>query len=375
MQCSNCNAQIQSGSRFCSKCGAQLPLPDKSGAIGDVGMIKGDIHIGTSGHSTSPSGDYCPVCGMWAKIEESFRCKDCGRTNLHKEHRDAQLGVCSDCAPKIQPETPSPDPAEKNAERLQVKGDEMTLALATGVELTLVRVSAGVFQMGEDDQQHKVHLDEYWIGKTPVTNAQYKAFVEEASHAVPYHWESDEPPKGKEYHPIVEVSWHDARAFCTWASQVGGAVVRLPTEAEWEKAARGTDGCKYPWGNQDADPSLCNFDNNIGDTTRVHRYSPAGNSPYGCADMAGNVNEWTSSLYKDYPYRVGDGRENPDAGDDKERVLRGGAFFEKYYAIKCADRSPFIPTGGHHFFGFRVCAPSSLLSEAEHPRKGHSSDL
>ena len=171
-----------------------------------------------------------------------------------------------------------------------------------------------------------MHLDEYWIGKYPVTNAQYKAFVEASGHQQPDHFKNGKIPKGKNDHPVVEVSWHDARAFCDWASQISDAVIRLPTEAEWEKAARGKEGRIYPWGDQKPDVGLCNFDQNIGGTTLVGRYSPAGDSPYGCADMAGNVWEWTSSLKKDYPYRAGDGRENLEAGDDVHRVLRGGSW-------------------------------------------------
>ena len=118
-------------------------------------------------------------------------------------------------------------------------------------------------------------------------------------------------PAGKEDHPVVNVSWKDAVAFCRWLSQASGKTIRLPTEAEWEKAARGDDGRIYPWGDEPPTKELCNFSNNVGDTTPVGQY-PAGASLCGALDMAGNVWEWTGSLYGPYPYQVEDGRNSPD---------------------------------------------------------------
>ncbi len=245
--------------------------------------------------------------------------------------------------------------------------------LAPEVELTLVGVPAGSFLMGscDDDQkaldqekpQHSVHLDEYWIGKFPVTNAQYKVFVETTNYPIPFHWYGGGLPKGKENHPVVEVSWQDASAFCAWISLLTVATLRLPTEAEWEKAARGTDARKYPWGNQKPDPELCNFHDNIGGTTQVGRYSPAGDSSYGCSDMAGNVFEWTSSVYKDYPYRIDDGREIPDAGDELRVASRGGAFGFSAGRMRCALRFGYFPKVGCDYIGFRVC--TSLPTESK----------
>ena len=166
-----------------------------------------------------------------------------------------------------------------------------------------------------------------------MTNAQYAAFVQAAGHRRPKHWKGGKPPKGKEYHPVVNVSCHDAVAYCNWLAEVTGKPYGLPSEAEWEKGTRGTDGRIYPWGNQwDAKRA------NIGreDTTPVGAY-PEGASPYGLLDMIGNVYEWTRSVYRDYPYNPNDGREDLEAEGD--RVLRGGSWADcrERYA-RCSAR-------------------------------------
>ena len=161
------------------------------------------------------------------------------------------------------------------------------------IHLELVRVPAGPFLMGDD--KHTVDLPEFYIGKYPVTNQQYAAFVQASKARAPDHWKEGKIPAGKENHPVVYVKWDEAVAFCQWLSQASGHEVRLPSQAEWEKAARGADGRTYPWGNEPPpNPDLCNFkDSGIGDTTPVDRY-PNGASPYGALDMAGNVWEWTA---------------------------------------------------------------------------------
>jgi formylglycine-generating enzyme required for sulfatase activity len=129
--------------------------------------------------------------------------------------------------------------------------------------------------------------------------------VADAGYKAPQYWNEKRPPAELADHPVVYVNWDDAQAYCQWAG------LRLPTEEEWEKAARGMDGRQYPWGNRPPDDKLCNFNQNVKTTTPVGRYSPQGDSPYGCVDMAGNVREWTDSRY---------GRIK------LWRVLRGGSF-------------------------------------------------
>jgi len=164
---------------------------------------------------------------------------------------------------------------------------------------------------------------------------------------------------------VLCVSWYSAVAFCEWLSQETDKNFRLPTEAEWEKAARGTEGWIYPWGDERPTAELCNFDSNVNHTTPVGQYSPQGDSPYGCADMAGNVWEWTRSLLGKgrakpdfgYPYDPGDGREDLKAASEVRRVLRGGAFGSVARRVRCACRFRCHPYRRWHYVrGFRVVA-------------------
>ena len=227
----------------------------------------------------------------------------------------------------------------------------------------MVTVPAGKFTMGghdDDDEKpvHEVDLDAYQIAKYPVTNAQYQRFVLAIGHPPAESWPNGEPEPRKRNHPVVGVSWHDANQYCVWLTQVQGRRFRLPSEAEWEKAARGTkDAREYPWGDEAPTEYLGNYALNIGDTTPVGLY-PDGASPYGCLDMAGNVWEWTSSRYKAYPYDPHDGREDPE--DDGFRTWRGGAFGNSPLGGRCAYRNPGYPVSRNNELGFRVMSPGAV---------------
>lgn len=228
-----------------------------------------------------------------------------------------------------------------------------------------VTIPAGTFLMGSDKTkdkdafdretpQHQVYLPAYRIARVPVTNAEYKRFVDIIGHHAPVHWPSGQIPPGKDDHPVVGVTWHGASAFCQWAG------VRLPSEAEWEKAAawdaRHRRKRIYPWGDE-FDATRCNSrESEIGDTTPVDKY-PTGVSAYGVLDMAGNVWEWTSSLYKGYPYHGDDGREDPVA--DGGRVVRGGSFGYDRDDVRCASRDDGFPDDRYVICGFRVVSPGS----------------
>lgn len=232
-------------------------------------------------------------------------------------------------------------------------------------EPEMVRIPAGPFLMGSTDEQvakgeaesdekpqSTVELREYWIGKYPVTNAEYQPFVQETGHPSPRGWEGANYPEGKGGHPVTDISWNDCMEYCRWLSEKTKKSYGLPSEAEWEKAARGTDGRIYPWGDE-FDPKKVNSrEGGPGGTTPVGQYSLAGDSPYGIADAAGNVWEWTRSLHKVYPYDPEDGRESMDS--EGPRVLRGGACYDDASYVRCAVRGGYFPIDRGWVIGFRV---------------------
>jgi formylglycine-generating enzyme required for sulfatase activity len=254
-------------------------------------------------------------------------------------------------------------------------------------DIVWCEVSAGPFIMGsegdpdaweDESPQHEQSIPHaYRISKYPITNGQYAAFVQEGGYDNPDYWtEAGWQEKGGRTgpqilggvynlpnHPVVMVSWYEALAFCRWLDEQlhqrgglsKGEQVTLPTEAEWEKAARGTDGRRYPWGGE-PDPNRANYDETGIGTTSVVGIFPGGETPYGCLDMSGNVWEWCRTKwmdnYESYEEQADHGLEGAS-----NRVLRGGAFgFNRRY-IRCAfsDYLPVLPPGG---YGFRVCVVS-----------------
>ena len=192
---------------------------------------------------------------------------------------------------------------------------------------TLIHIPAGPFLFGAEKEPR--HLPEFWISRTPVTNAQYARFVEVTGCDAPGYWDGTVPSEGISDHPVTYVSWHDALAYAEWA---GG---RLPTEEEWEKAARGPEGRAYPWGAWEE--GRCNSkEAGVGTTTPVGQYSPGGDSFYGCADLAGNVHEWTGSVEGVY------------------RVLRGGAYNHSRDLAHSSFRIRHKPSYLYRNIGFRV---------------------
>lgn len=262
------------------------------------------------------------------------------------------------------------EPVAKLDKTLTVKGIEFIL------------VPAGEFVMGsksgegnpEEQPQHTVYLDAYYISKYEITNKQYADFL----NAIRRHIDADEhkyidlgdgdelielvgeayrPKDGFAKHPVVEVSWYGAQAFCKWLRG------NLPTEAQWEKAARGTDGRRWPWGNE-YKPTFANLE---GDGDGYTRLAPAGSfpkgiSPYGIYDMAGNVWEWCLDWYDGDFYRNSP-RKNPVCKNDKSgfRVIRGGGWNMTAASAWCSKRVRDTPDTSTHVCGFRpVINPLTL---------------
>ena len=216
-------------------------------------------------------------------------------------------------------------------------------------------------QFAEEQPQCRVSLPGYWIDRYEVTNAQYLRFVKVAGHHAPLYWEGGRVPAGAENLPVVGVDWGDAGAYCKWA---GG---RLPTELEWEKAARGADGRLFPWGNQwdskrcssliqvvtTPSPGAWVVETTGAKMAAVGSY-PSGASPYGALDMAGNVWEWCGDWYDEKAYqRYAQGDLTPPATGTC-RVLRGGSVYNGIPGIyRCAHRDSIAPDVRDYGIGFR----------------------
>jgi formylglycine-generating enzyme required for sulfatase activity len=230
----------------------------------------------------------------------------------------------------------------------------------------MVHVPAGDFYMGSSDSDasadgdekpmHPVSLDDFWIDKYEVTNADFARFVEAMGYQTDAEKEGlsrnwRDAAEGQDNHPVVYVSWNDAGAYCEWVGK------RLPTEAEWEKAARGTDGKIWPWGNDWDEDKVNSSEAGPGHTTAVGSY-PDGASPYDCMDMAGNAWEWVADRYQGDYYQAAPDRNPPGPDQGVSRVVRGGSWALPQRLGRCAGRFEFIPEVSRDDLGFR-CASSS----------------
>jgi formylglycine-generating enzyme required for sulfatase activity len=193
---------------------------------------------------------------------------------------------------------------------------------------------------------HERELDAFEVARFPVTEGEYHAFARDTGYwDLPSHWRDGAPPRFRSNHPVHGVSWQGALLYTEWLRERTGRPFRVPTEAEWEKAARGADRRAFPWGER-FDPARCNTrEGGVGSTTPVGTY-PSGASPCGALDLAGNVEEWTADLYWPYP---GTGFEDPDYGS--YRMTRGGVFSLDADLARCDRRhgEPFAAA-----IGFRV---------------------
>jgi formylglycine-generating enzyme required for sulfatase activity len=259
----------------------------------------------------------------------------------------------------------------------------------------MVRIPAGEFVMGSDDGDederpaHTVHLDEYSVGVQPVTHRQYARFVRDTGYRPPavyelplivtnggrdrerlfrrlgaqYVWPDSQPPPERLDHPVTLVRWEDAAAYCKWLAELAGRPIRLPSEAEWEKAARGgLERCRYPWGNE-LDPLRANFltDPSLKmthGTTPARAFSPNG---YGLYDVVGNVWEWVADWYASDTYQSAPERNPRGPADGRLRLLRGGGWpVSDIRMLTCTHRHEVPPDTYSYSIGFRIaCSESS----------------
>jgi len=227
-----------------------------------------------------------------------------------------------------------------------------------------VKIPSGPFLMGSDKKrdryandeklpQHTVTLSAYAISRYPVTVAQFRVFIEESGYQTDEDWE-DENQHGN--HPAVNVSWHDATAYCEWLTSKlkdRGWEIQLPTEAQWEKAARGTDGRIYPWGDESLEPNLANYGGKLGTTSPAGSF-PGGASPYRIYDMSGNVLEWCRDWYDEAYYKKGPSAEPQGPEKGSERVLRGGFWYFHARYCRAAFRNRNLPGNRRGYVGFRL---------------------
>lgn len=216
----------------------------------------------------------------------------------------------------------------------------------------MVYVPAGEFSMGSDDGYdderpvHTVFLDAYWFDQTEVTNAMYKKCVDSGSCAMPsdtYHFNNSLYAD----HPVVYVNWNMAKSYCLWAGR------QLPSEAQWEKAARGNDGRTYPWGNETPTCSLANYSGCEGDSTKVGSYETS-KSPFGALDMAGNVWDWVADWWGDNYYNSQNQWSNPSGPEvGVYRSLRGGSWDDNTDSLRSALRNGITPSSTFYLVGFR----------------------
>ncbi len=316
-----------------------------------------------------------------AELEEERRAQEAKQqAELEARQRAAEL---SRLAPSKLLELASVDDIEESLRAKRESGEWYTRIPPDALLLEYwIPIPAGKFVMGSRDDnkhaqdnerpQHTVDIPyAYRIARYPVTNAEFRKFVQATKHQTTAeerggasHWLRPRGPDtsidGLDNHPVVNVSWHDAQAYCKWLTEQLRAegilktaeMARLPTEAEWEKAARGEYGKGYPWGDE-WDAAKCNNrESGPKGTTPVDQYSPQGDSPYSVADMAGNVSEWCQSKCKKYPYDVSDGRE--DLGGNDERILRGGSWDFARRDCRAAYRSGRGPAYVDLDIGFRA---------------------
>jgi formylglycine-generating enzyme required for sulfatase activity len=398
-ECPSCGQVVMAGSAFCSYCGFDLaadalPAPRPPRRVGVfLAAVGGVLAVAALawfvlprllGQAPSGGTNHPPGTGLPATLSETLTAIPTSPTGIQA----------------TEAATLTPSPAQAGAAAPECTSTGQTwLRPQDGMQM--VCVPAGSFTIGmktcdfigcaKEVNGGSVDLAAFWIDQSEVTNTDFERFVTATGYLTgaersgysevsgitsPVYGADWRHPQGPDStidtlgdHPVVQVDWFAAAAYCQWA---GGS---LPSEAQWEKAARGTDGRLFPWGNDmpaapflnAADASLpvpwasASQDDGYHYTAPVGSF-PEGNSPYGAEDMAGNVWEWTRSLLKDYPYQAGDGREvaahplaDPPSGS--QLVLRGGSWYSDYGSVRSTLRASGLPGQAQDAIGFRCVYP------------------
>ncbi len=237
-----------------------------------------------------------------------------------------------------------------------VPAGEFIMGLSKG-DLKWIRQKIGAEERFFRNQlpRHKVNVPAFYIDKYEVSNIQYKKFVDAAGRTPPEDWKNGTYPAGKANHPVIYVSWHDADAYAKWAGK------RLPSEAEWEKAARGPRSLLYPWGDTFKRNQANTETGGPGQTTPVGKYEK-GKTHYGVYDMSGNVKEWTADFYKDYE---GNPFKDEFYGLTEPKVARGGSFVEANYDCMGSTRFKITPSGSDEDLGFRCVKDAGSATAKE----------
>jgi len=304
--CPNCKAPLRIFANYCFNCGSEANRAENKGH--SVRLIE-------------PNGVYCPICGQYNDFQDTFHCKSCWESAICKTHMTDTTYLCPTCYRA----RANQEITEAMQEVAFLQGEEVLVGDGSVNDTepapeNMVLVPAGTFLMRDD--RREVYLPSFYIDIYQVTNRAVKEFL--PSHTF--------PPEMADC-PVVRVSWYEARDYALWCGK------RLPTDEEWEKAARGTAGQILPWGNE-FDPKKCNTAEGGREMlTPVYEY-PEGRSPYGCYDMAGNCVEWTASWY--------------DEGRNY-KAIRSCCYIDYDFMARCANRTGFEPPHRFGLIGFR-CA-------------------
>jgi formylglycine-generating enzyme required for sulfatase activity/energy-coupling factor transporter ATP-binding protein EcfA2 len=332
-----------------------LEVPDAGASGFQIANIAGEalLEIGQVDEKCKPIGDAALVC-----VREWLLAAMDAHELLSPEERVASGNILSQIGdPRFDPENWYL-PGDELVGFIKIPAGPFLMGTAAedaeGLRKELPDYLRGIYKVDREIPQHRVELSEYSIGKYPVTVSQFRVFLQESGHKELKGWENWNRFGN---HPTVDVSWHDATAYCEWLTERfkdRGWRVQLPTEAQWERAARGTKGRKYPWGAEKIDPNRANYYETGINTTSPVGCFPGGISPCGAMDMIGNADEWCRDWYQDDYYAKSPSRNPSGPSKGSNRVIRGGSWDSGAGYCRSASRDSNDPGGRDGNLGFRL---------------------